>query len=331
MPIDEFIRSLEADGWTVRHVTKRQPHTLQIRRGDELRRLRVYIWNVTAGGPSDVRGPDERRIQKMVRGPLVIGAGATTLLLGWHEETGVFVSWNPLVHRNAAYSTSIHVPQRRLDEAAARGIAVHPRVEPPEVVVALAHRTVSQLLTGIDELPLHTDDAEEAELIARASEEGDLSLDDLTGNLEERRQTAVKVRRWSREASFRPRVLAVYGEACAFCGLGLGLVQAAHIVPVSEEDSSDETSNGLALCPTCHAAFDTNLLGLLPDYSIVVNRETVERLGAARRARGFRGWLRRLRRRARVPNDPELSPNPAYVRRRLDLAPGNWDPIRGRR
>lgn len=328
MPIDELIRALEADGWSVRQVTTSQPYVLEIRRGEEAKRLRVYIWNVTPGGPSGVRPTGEWRIQKMVHEPLTIHGTASTLLLGWNPGRRVFVSWNPRVHQQASYSTSIQVPQEVLDEAATEGLAVHHRSNPTEVVVSFVPESVSAVLTGLETLPIQTEDEEEATLVAEAASiQGPPA--DLVGAPAERQQTASNVNRWSRDARFRPRVLWAYKHACALCGLQFGLVQAAHIVPVSEADSTDETSNGVALCPTCHAAFDKNLLGLLPDYTVVVNRQKSLALKASGLADGLENWLKNLSAKATVPDEEGLRPNPAYVQRRLELLPAEWMPVHG--
>lgn len=53
------------------------------------------------------------------------------------------------------------------------------------------------------------------------------------------------------------------------------LLDAAHII----EDTADEglpiVSNGLSLCKIHHAAFDTNLLGISPDYIVQINAEVL--------------------------------------------------------
>lgn len=67
-----------------------------------------------------------------------------------------------------------------------------------------------------------------------------------------------------RDARFRRAVVDAYGGQCAMCGVGLGLVEGAHILPVSVPGSSDDPSNGLALCPNHHAAFDRHLLLVEP-------------------------------------------------------------------
>lgn len=48
------------------------------------------------------------------------------------------------------------------------------------------------------------------------------------------------------------------------CGLGLRLVQGAHIYPGSAAGSHDKTFFGLALCANHHAAFDRHLIAVRP-------------------------------------------------------------------
>lgn len=67
-----------------------------------------------------------------------------------------------------------------------------------------------------------------------------------------------------RDSKFSGRVLDAYGRRCAMCGLGLGLVQGAHIYPASAPGSKDETSNGIALCANHHLAFDRHLIAVRP-------------------------------------------------------------------
>lgn len=80
-----------------------------------------------------------------------------------------------------------------------------------------------------------------------------------------------------RDSRFRGAVLSAYARACAMCGLGLGLVQGAHIYPASAPESTDQTSNGLALCANHHLAFDRHLIGVLPDtFEIVLHPSIVQ-------------------------------------------------------
>ena len=65
---------------------------------------------------------------------------------------------------------------------------------------------------------------------------------------------------YPRNPRFRQAVLEAYSYRCAMCGIQLGLVDAAHIVPHAHLQGHDVVSNGLALCSLHHRSFDTGLL-----------------------------------------------------------------------
>ena len=84
-----------------------------------------------------------------------------------------------------------------------------------------------------------------------------------------RRYTVRSVRHRLHQRAFRARVLAAYRETCAMCQLRhRELLDAAHIVPDTEEHSSTSVSNGLSLCKLHHAAFDAHIVGVRPDLEI---------------------------------------------------------------
>jgi hypothetical protein len=75
-----------------------------------------------------------------------------------------------------------------------------------------------------------------------------------------------------RDARFSKQVIDAYGGYCAMCGLDSGLIEGAHIYPAAAVGSPDIPSNGIALCPTHHSAFDRHLVGIHPeDRSIHYN------------------------------------------------------------
>lgn len=79
------------------------------------------------------------------------------------------------------------------------------------------------------------------------------------------------------QPAFRTRVLLAYETRCAVCTLRHGsLLDAAHIVPDSEPLGTPTTPNGLALCKIHHAAYDQNMMGISPDYTVAINRDLLE-------------------------------------------------------
>ena len=76
------------------------------------------------------------------------------------------------------------------------------------------------------------------------------------------------------QAGFRKRVLSAYRNQCTICRLKhRELLDAAHITPDAEETGEPVVSNGLSLCKIHHAAFDTNILGIRPDYRVEIRSE----------------------------------------------------------
>jgi putative restriction endonuclease len=76
-----------------------------------------------------------------------------------------------------------------------------------------------------------------------------------------------------RDQGFRRAVVTAYDHRCALCGIrirtldGYTVVVAAHIKPWSESHD-DRPANGIALCQTCHWAFDRGMLRVSGRYEI---------------------------------------------------------------
>jgi len=85
----------------------------------------------------------------------------------------------------------------------------------------------------------------------------------------------VKVRLHQR--CFRERVIDAYRTQCAFCRLKHEeLLDAAHIIPDTESESKPTVNNGIALCKLHHAAFDSFIIGVSPEYVIEVREDVLE-------------------------------------------------------
>lgn len=93
------------------------------------------------------------------------------------------------------------------------------------------------------------------------------------------------------QASFRERVLAAYQRHCAVCRLKRAeLLQAAHIVADSDERGEPIVSNGLALCSLHHAAFDSHLIAIRPDYRIQVRSDVLGETDGPMLIHGLQGF-----------------------------------------
>jgi putative restriction endonuclease len=271
--------AIELAGW--RPIILQRDHPFQliaVSEGNRVQRLLVYIWNVTTGGPPGIRPAGEYRIQlTSVSPPLRIEPDFRTLLLGWHEELGVFAGFDVQRHVTfSQHSPSIQIREGTLEEASQRGLAFQSRGN-NEIAVAFAPDQFMNY--ALQQRPLHLfRRPTEVALLETASTGEEPTPDDIEIVPRERREVVRTVSEWSRRRDFRIRVLNAYGHRCALCQVQLELVQAAHIIPVGAPGSNDLTSNGLALCLLHHGAYDDSLVGVREDYHIIANTAKLEEL-----------------------------------------------------
>lgn len=163
-------------------------------------------------------------------------------------------------------------------------------------------------------MPLHN--AEEdapaaADLVGASPEEERSFLDESQTDIQAaRRYDLVQTIRAYRDSQFRPAVLRAYSYRCSVCGCALKLVDAAHIIPVPFPESTDEVTNGLALCRLHHGAYDNALLGVRSDYRVIVNPEIENRLAELKLAGGLPEFRARLPERITLPAEIEVRPDP---------------------
>ena len=89
---------------------------------------------------------------------------------------------------------------------------------------------------------------------------------------------------------FRGLVMRAYGTRCAICTLRHSpLLDAAHIVPDAHQDGVAAVRNGLALCKIHHAAYDSGIIGISPDYTIGVREDVLEEVDGPMLEFGLKG------------------------------------------
>jgi putative restriction endonuclease len=317
--LDRILAAIRAAGWNVVFLRSNHPYDLTIFKDDQSFRVRLYVWNVTHGG-GPVRAATEYRIQITgVDIPLIAPIGFQTLLFGWYDDLGVIAAFDPERHRTpSTASPSIQISIGTLNAAAQNGLEVQERGNQE---IALAFRP-ELLITYIEnQAALHAfaGDRGDIDLLVQAGAGREPPQEAMRNVPPERKRVIRMVVSRRREADFRDRVLAAYGHACAVCHLQLDLVEAAHIIPVAAPRGSDETSNGLALCPSHHEAYDDSIVGVLEDYRIVVNKAVVDSLRKAGRGGEEERFRRDLQRRIIVPAVERDRPQPEYLRRGLQI------------
>lgn len=294
-----LVRSIEDGGWRVLVTDSQKPFGLRAFRDERSGlNLRVYIWNCTHGGGA-ARAADEYRIQFTGVVPQEHG-DAVTLLLGWHSGYEVFAAWDIRRHGGQdSSSPSAQIREEVLSQAHARQFAIGTRAN-GEIVVAFRPEFLVDYARNASALH-RTGDVMDLGLL----NEVDATSDTEMARIEdpERRRVVVTIVRRYREADFRRRVLGAYGHRCAMCGIQLELIDAAHILPVVADNSTDETNNGVALCKLHHAAFDRNLVSFNEEFRIELSVNEAGRLGQLQRIGGMDEFRGALKTALILPND----------------------------
>lgn len=239
-------KSEPKDGW---------PARLDLSVANEARRYDIY-----AGGQigSFARKPHEFRFQNAGQNrPIRIRAGVGVLFLAATEWKGASLLVLADAERRANLNTrfSVLFPRSILDQAATTGWAEY-RSSSDEVIVAIKSQLLPVFLAAQSTLPELSEESIATVIVAAGA--GQLPDEPAV----ERARIATE--RLSRSALFTRKVKRAYDGKCAVCELNWGLVQGAHIYPVSAPGSPDEVWNGVALCPNHHALFDRYLLYIDP-------------------------------------------------------------------
>lgn len=106
--------------------------------------------------------------------------------------------------------------------------------------------------------------------------EGEEKVVDFAAESRRRYQT-VETQMRLHQAGFRYKVLKAYEESCAICHLKhTQLLEAAHILPDTHPNGLPIVVNGISLCKIHHGAYDSNIIGIRPDYVVELKREVME-------------------------------------------------------
>jgi len=247
------------------------------------------MWTCTAdrSKKAGARPAGEYKIQRILpgqgtkdRGSLVTGGGHTTLLLGYCPDIGVYVAWEAAANATFGYSASVQTRDYLLLEGQHHGWAAGRRSPTTaESCVAFAPwnlRHYLRLAKMADQKGL-SGDALIGYYRTRAPfgpRSDDLEVDP-DEELSKVGRKKVMATRLARDPVFASKVKAQFHQACAACGLQLGMVEAAHIIPVAHPEGVDDVWNGIALCPNHHRAFDANLMVVEPDLRVYLDADRV--------------------------------------------------------
>lgn len=146
------------------------------------------------------------------------------------------------------------------------------------VPIILLHKVRDGIFVPLSPVYVVADLRERREFLL-ALDEGARSLVDDLADIPQRSYAERLVRQRLHQADFRGRVISAYRTQCAVCRIRHGqLLDAAHITPDRDEEGLPYVSNGLSLCKIHHAAFDSDLLGISPDYEIRIAHKLLDEI-----------------------------------------------------
>lgn len=295
------------------------PFRLQVTDGEKALALVVYIWPLSCaplcGAVPDRRWVAQARELEFHRGPC-----ALTVALGWWDRAGVFSAFDCRRQDGVRRETEVmSVSEETLAAAYRNGFAVE-RTTRGEVTLAFLPHLLIHYFQHAGCLHSFAQSVRDTKIL-RAIGSDRYSPDDqaLASVARGRRGALRSLQQVLRTRSFRARVLTAYGRKCAVCGLASRLPDALHLVPPVPGHGTDDTSNGIALCPTHHKAYDAALITVTDDYRVLVSEARLESLRASDLLGGLDEFRRSLRPYIFIPPEPGLRPLPENLRRGREI------------
>lgn len=275
--------------------------------------LWVYAWTLTHGGRPSL--PDEYRIQMTtVASPLSLNPQGHTVLIGYEPDLKLFAGFDLSHHSTfTAGSPSVQIDIKTVRNALHAGMTFDRKTNDE---IAIGFRPDHFINYALNSEHLHRYGTQPAvfKLLEKATSLEEITEPDVADLAEPRKRIVQTISRLSRRASFHQQVLQAYDRRCAVTRAQLRLVDAAHILPVGAPSSADTVTNGLALSPTYHRAFDNGLIYLTEDYEMKINQAKVGELTTLRLDGGietFKACLGKVL----LPPDRNQWPRKEFIRK----------------
>lgn len=279
----------------IKHINK-NPLEITVKYNDNELNLRIFIWNITHGGKT--RSKDEFRVQ--IKIPKNYSLDYNDIVLGWYRDD-VFVGYDTSKHLHSAWSSSLQIKKSILEEAYKKGHKIY-KNKHYETVIAF----------NPSYLGIYIENHKDIHNIIEEENSLTKDMNNIANN--ERKIIYQTIKKKIRTADFRKKVLGAYSNKCCFCSLQLNITEAAHILPVSQEMSSDKVQNGICLCPNHHKAYDYGLLYINEEYQIITNEEYIEKLKYLKLDSGLKDFIKNTRNIISLPNNKEDYPNIKYIK-----------------
>lgn len=250
-----------------------------------------------------------------VSSPLPRNPNGLTVLMGYYPNLRMFAGFDLEKHSTfTAGSPSVQIGITAIHAALQNGLSFTTK-ENDEIAIGV--RPDQFLSYCLNAAPLHLYGAERdlTEMLTKAVELQEIPQQDIANLAAERKQIVENVSRYSRDANFRKLVMCAYDNRCAVARTQLRLVDAAHILPVPSDDSSEHVTNGIALSPTFHRAYDNCLIYLDENFVMKLNENKAEELRANSLDGGIKQFRSFLDKKIHLPMDRNQRPRIEYIRK----------------
>ena len=314
--VNEIIEAIQQSGGIAAYVsesTRTHPRKFIISYLGKTYSLWVYVWTLTHGGR--VFLPDEYRIQiTSVSSPLPRNPDGLTVLMGYHPDLRMLAGFD--LEKHSTFTTgspSVQINITAIHAALQNGLSFTTKSNDE---IAIGVRPDQFLSYCLNSAPLHLYGAESnlTDMLTKAVELQEIPQQDISSLASDRKQIVENVSRYSRDANFRKIVMGAYGNRCAVTRTQLRLVDATHILPVPSDSSSDHVTNGMALSPTFHRAYDNCLIYLDENFVMKLNEEKAKELRANNLDGGLKQFRSFLDKKIYLPIDINQRPRVEYIK-----------------
>jgi len=314
--VDKIIESIQLSGGNAVHISekgKSHPRIFMVNNFDVNYSIWVYIWTLTHGGRVSL--PNEFRIQMTsVSSPLPMNPKGITVLMGYHPDLQVFAGFDLTRHKTFTVgSPSVQIDISALQNALQNGLSFIKK-DNDEIAVGIRPDQFLSYCINAEQLHIYGAETDLMSILNRAVELENIN-DEITTFNAERKRIISNIYKLSRNANFRCMVLNAYENRCAVTRMQLRLVDAAHILPVASEESNDLITNGIALSPTLHRAYDNCLIFLDEQYYVRLNEQKAEELISLHLDGGFNQLKSFINKKIHLPHDCNQRPNIEYIKK----------------
>lgn len=314
--VDEILDAIHQSGGVAAYVsetTRIHPRKFVISYQETTFSLWVYIWTLTHGGRVSL--PNEFRIQMTsVSSPLQEKPDGYTVLMGYYPDLKMFAGFD--LRKHSVFTTgspSVQIGISAIHNALQNGLSFITK-ENDEIAIGVRPDQFVNYCINAPQLHLYGSETVLTEMLNKAAELQEIPEQDIAELALDRKKMVENVSRYSRDANFRTKVLTAYGNRCAITRMQLRLVDAAHILPVPSGDSSDHVTNGIALSPTLHRAYDNCLIYLDEDYVMRLNKGKADELEAYNLTAGLKEFCGLLNKKIHLPPDRSQHPKIEYIK-----------------